>query len=420
MKIISFRAEARQVLNKMLCFGIIASCFGCFSATIEAQTRETPWAIGLYGVKTEYLGDMRYLYGNVSSDNPVNTIFNFEQFYGGAAISVDRYLSRFFDAGIYFSAGSLGYNRAPGKSTVYYSENVNNFKVTPLLNANVHLRIKFLGQENALVVPYAVLGAGGLGYMSVSTRIQNTRAHFQEFSGVTYDYTQEKSTDYPAYSGIASGGLGVEFNLSKHFAVRYQAEAGWTTADNNDLCKIRNGNDWQLQHSLGLVYSFGKKTAKKEKTQAVKPIVEETYTPVEKQPEPVVTEPVKEDIVKPEPVIETKPVKKEAPTVNNLLFALNKAELTTETKATLDASIHDLRETGVSILIKGHTDNIGSEEYNQKLSIRRADAVKKYLIEKGISQEKIVVQGFGETQPIADNNSENGRSKNRRVELIIK
>ncbi|MFZ0448203.1 MAG: OmpA family protein [Desulfatiglandaceae bacterium] len=72
------------------------------------------------------------------------------------------------------------------------------------------------------------------------------------------------------------------------------------------------------------------------------------------------------------------------------------------------------------ILVKGHTDTTGSEQYNQELSERRAKAVKNFLILKGVSARQITAIGFGETMPIASNDTKEGRQKNRRVEIEIK
>jgi outer membrane protein OmpA-like peptidoglycan-associated protein len=71
------------------------------------------------------------------------------------------------------------------------------------------------------------------------------------------------------------------------------------------------------------------------------------------------------------------------------------------------------------IRVEGHTDSIGSEEYNMGLSNRRATAVKNLLVQRGISATRIEVVGFGETMPVASNNTEAGRQKNRRVEIKI-
>ena len=73
----------------------------------------------------------------------------------------------------------------------------------------------------------------------------------------------------------------------------------------------------------------------------------------------------------------------------------------------------------VSILITGHTDNVGSDQANQRLSEGRANAVRDALIERGVQAERIEAEGKGESEPIADNDTEEGRAKNRRVEFTI-
>ena len=67
----------------------------------------------------------------------------------------------------------------------------------------------------------------------------------------------------------------------------------------------------------------------------------------------------------------------------------------------------------------GHTDSVGSDAYNQKLSVKRADSVKAYLVSKGIEKNRVYTEGKGEKQPVADNKTAAGRSKNRRVEIEV-
>ena len=101
-----------------------------------------------------------------------------------------------------------------------------------------------------------------------------------------------------------------------------------------------------------------------------------------------------------------------------LQFALNSAELTAGDKAILDEVVENLKRLKfVSGTVVGHTDSSGSEAYNQKLSERRAATVAKYLEERGIAAGRLAVSGAGESEPIADNKTAEGRAQNRRVVL---
>jgi len=106
--------------------------------------------------------------------------------------------------------------------------------------------------------------------------------------------------------------------------------------------------------------------------------------------------------------------------ITNVQFKNNSTELTKESKARLDNTAEKMKEySNFNYEIQGHTDNRGNEDYNIKLSTKRAEAIKEYLIEKGVPAEILTTKGFGSSQPIADNNTKEGRSKNRRVIFII-
>jgi OOP family OmpA-OmpF porin len=101
-----------------------------------------------------------------------------------------------------------------------------------------------------------------------------------------------------------------------------------------------------------------------------------------------------------------------------LNFAFDSATLTDADKAQLDAAATELKRLNwTSGVIEGHTDSIGKDAYNQKLSERRALAVREYLAAQGIAESRMIPTGFGESQPVADNKTAEGRAENRRVVL---
>jgi OOP family OmpA-OmpF porin len=101
-------------------------------------------------------------------------------------------------------------------------------------------------------------------------------------------------------------------------------------------------------------------------------------------------------------------------------FDFDKAVLKPEGKAALNDLTSKLQGINLEVIIAvGHTDSIGTDGYNQKLSIRRAEAVKAYLLSKGVEANRVYTEGKGEKQPVADNKSTSGRAKNRRVEIEV-
>lgn len=105
---------------------------------------------------------------------------------------------------------------------------------------------------------------------------------------------------------------------------------------------------------------------------------------------------------------------------NELLFAFDSFELSEDAKGMLDKLIPVIEDVpGTKLKIIGHTDNIGGKSYNDNLSLNRAKSVASYLSAGGIDRKSIIEQGKGFSQPVADNTTEQGRAKNRRVEIFI-
>ena len=152
--------------------------------------------------------------------------------------------------------------------------------------------------------------------------------------------------------------------------------------------------------------------------------------PPKPEPAPVVAAPAKPAPPKPAPAkVAPAPPKPKAvavpPRPKRIIifqkpgFGFDSAELTPEARAVLDEQVVVLeRDPKLRLVITGHTDSIGPEEYNQGLSERRAKAAKEYFISKGVTPGHLKAVGYGETRPIATNATREGQAQNRRIELI--
>ena len=114
------------------------------------------------------------------------------------------------------------------------------------------------------------------------------------------------------------------------------------------------------------------------------------------------------------------PVGGELLILTGINFAFDSAKLDKASETIIDRAVQNLkRNPKMSVLIEGHTDSIGAEDYNMGLSIRRAQAVKDFIVSQGIAKERLSIKGFGESQPLESNETEAGRAQNRRVEFVV-
>jgi len=196
----------------------------------------------------------------------------------------------------------------------------------------------------------------------------------------------------------AKAGLGLEYKLSEALALRGEVER-YRISD-----AVGNRGDVDLV-SLSLVYKLGRPAAQ--------PYV---------APAPVVVVEAPAAAVAPAPAMApaSQPMSEKVSFAAEALFDFDKAVVKPDGKAALDAMLAKLEGMNTEVMIAvGHTDSVGSTAYNDKLSLRRADAVKAYLVAKGLDPARLYTEGKGEAQPLADNATADGRAKNRRVTIEV-
>lgn len=140
-------------------------------------------------------------------------------------------------------------------------------------------------------------------------------------------------------------------------------------------------------------------------------------------PAPVAAAPAPAPVAAPAPAPAAKPAPAAPVKVTyaaDAFFDFDKSVVKPEGKARLDDLVGKMADIDLEVVIAvGHTDSIGAAKYNQSLSVRRAEAVKAYLVSKGIDASRIYTEGKGLTQPVASNKTREGRAKNRRVEVEV-
>ena len=174
---------------------------------------------------------------------------------------------------------------------------------------------------------------------------------------------------------------------------------------------------WMLLVALALAAGCATEPPKPEAQPAPPPApVPAPKPPPPPEPKPRAPEPEKP---KPEPE-KPKPVAEKVTFAADVLFDFDKAVIKPEGKSKLDDISNKAKGVNLEVVIAiGHADSVGSDAYNQRLSVRRAESVKAYLSSKGIEANRVYTEGKGEKQPVAENKTADGRAKNRRVEIEV-
>ena len=410
---------------------------------MNAQTADIKVGFDVSVIKNEYNGD----YGN--------GIFNFnQQMYPSGGLGLGYYLNPSFNLGIRTSFGDLGF-----KETIANSFRGRKFDMS--LYTQYKFNNGYILKEDSKLSPFLTIGVGLAAY-GINSSLDK--------SGVDptiYPTIITKGVDL-----IVPVGAGLKYQISERVALQYQYLYNFTSNDIRDENRGHNffgssshpasksGNDAYGQHIFSIVFNIGKHTDTDKDGVADKydkcPATPRTVK-VDKDGCPVDTDvdgvpdyldkcldtpagvqvdangcPIDTDgdgipdYLDKCPNIAAKGTKDGCPEAvgtvfQNIEFEFASERLTRSSYPTLNQIAITLiaNPTSVKISVAGYTDYIGSNEYNLKLSVRRANSVRKYLLRKHVPAASITITGYGEENPIAPNETPEGRQKNRRVEFQI-
>jgi OOP family OmpA-OmpF porin len=363
------------------------SALACAMLTIQLAQAEEPFVNPEWANSAWYLGaavgrsratiDEQRLTDSLKANGATVTAFSKDERDTGYKLFVGKQLNRYLAVELgYFDLGKFSFNSTTSGSGVFNGEA--GFK-----GANLDLLGQFPFTERL-----SLLGRVGMNYAKTSTHFTGNR-----LMAVTGPDRSERKLN-------AKAGLGLEYKLSEALAVRGEMERYRV----NDA--VGNRGDVDLL-SVSLVYKLGRPAHSA-------PV----YVP------PPAAEPAPPPVVAPAPP--PPPPKAPEPTSEKVSFAaealfdFDKSVVKPDGKAALDDLLLKLQGMNTEVMVTvGHTDSVGSDDYNQKLSLRRAEAVKAYLVSKGMDAARIYTESKGETQPIADNKTAEGRAKNRRVTVEV-
>jgi OOP family OmpA-OmpF porin len=341
---------------------------------VNPDWANSAWYVGAgIGQSRANIDDQRIMRSLTANGATMNTFAKDERDLG-FKLFVGKQLNQYFavEAG-YFDLGKFDFAATTSGNGVLRGE-------TGFRGVNLDL----VGQL-PLTARLSLLGRAGVQYAKTSTHFGGNR-----LTAVTNPNPSERKAN-------AKFGLGLEYKLSEALALRGEVER-YRLDD-------AVGNRGDVDHlSLSLVYKLGRPAART--------VISETRPVVVPQEAP--------RVVAETPAPQPQPVSEKVSFAAEALFDFDKAIVKPDGQRALDDLMAKLQGMNTEVMIAvGHTDPIGSNAYNDKLSLRRADAVKAYLVSKGLDPARLYTEGKGESQPIADNATAEGRAKNRRVTIEV-
>lgn len=410
-------------MRNSICFLLIFSLF--ISIKSFAQTKNTPWSVGLTLGKATYNGDIGNGFFKPS-----------EPFHGNVGIKVGRYLTPSFDINLDGTYGRHG----------YYKTGVENF-LANMFQMNANLAYKFnngyILPESSKISPFVFAGLG-----------------FASFNPV--DNRSTKGTDF-----VIPLGVGANLRLNDNWSLLWQSTYGLTNGDDVDMMMgdvtkntMVDGNDHYMFHQIGVEYAFGGMidsdndgiadskdacpntfgikamdgcpdtdmdgikdsedacpTVFGIKTMNGCPDSDSDGIKDSEDSCPTIKG-VKANNGCPEISTATQEIFRQA--LQGIQFETAKSVIKPSSFSILDQVVQVMNDNpAYNLTIEGHTDSSGNDEMNQKLSENRAKAVKTYLTNKGINSSRMTTIGYGETKPVASNDTAAGMAQNRRVAFKV-
>lgn len=375
-------------------------------STVEAQTSSRKFEIGVQTGLSDYHGDLSHRWFDIS-----------HAYRGNVGLTFIYNINPWINIGLMGNYGKFGHHIPITNSNSQVGMSSN------MLHGNFQARLKFNNDvwmdENSKWQPYIYLGTGLSNYSKDKTN-----------NGMPMVVT---GMDWTGNLGI-----GITYMLTDLIGLNYNFNYAYTNHDKRDGLSIGK-NDQFIQHTLGVVFQFGKK---KNFMDADKDGVEDSKDKCSNTPMNVVVDNTgcpkdsdKDGVADfmdicpnevgtsankgcPEIKSEVRDVMKQA--LEGVQFETGKDVILQSSYPKLDAVAQVMKSNGAYMLdINGHTDNTGDANANLTLSKARAEAVKNYLISKGVEAGRMKSNGFGQSQPKATNDTPEGRTQNRRVEFEL-